>query len=249
MPNLPSSFIFLLFVEYGCSDDPSQNCLAYAGCETLVSTPQGYIDKENQKDSNSGVSKDTFESKVDVFVAALQASCSPSALQTLEGIQQCHDKCQTHLCCFTDDDHLGNCENVHVDACAAYAPCKALVTPHDENALVDSVLSDDVAASVKELCQLPDNTYDVDRDWVMGCHNICAPRLCCLLDANIGSNCLGRYGADECDAYEPCEVLISHASGNEVTDPNVIIKDHLVHLGIDDICNENVDRDERQFDL
>eukprot|EP00581_Thalassiosira_minuscula_P010528 CAMPEP_0183712212 /NCGR_PEP_ID=MMETSP0737-20130205/7402_1 /TAXON_ID=385413 /ORGANISM="Thalassiosira miniscula, Strain CCMP1093" /LENGTH=689 /DNA_ID=CAMNT_0025940791 /DNA_START=87 /DNA_END=2153 /DNA_ORIENTATION=+ len=82
--------------KYGCANDPSQNCLAYAGCDTLVSTPITYVDNEKNTDPIIG------NVKVDVFSTELEGVCSVNSLKTLDGIQQCHNKCQTHLCCFTD---------------------------------------------------------------------------------------------------------------------------------------------------
>lgn len=194
----------------------------------------------------------SFESKMNDFKANLETVCSENALMTLDGIQKCHNKCQAHLCCFNDEligpEHIDSCEDIHLNACDAYAPCKRLVTSHDFD-------DDDYAREVDESCQLPLDPKHVDQDWVMRCHSVCAARLCCLADANIGSNCRSQIGDEECDAYAPCEVLINPASGLEELDPQAI-KEYKFQLniqehngGIDEVCNEEVDNDENKYNL
>ena len=153
------------------------------------------------------------------FEAALETACSETTLKTLEGIQQCHNKCQTHLCCFTNDVALaGNdCSNAHVEGCNAYQPCERLVTPTAQNPLTSTTSDlDEIAEAIEKACALPDDPYLVDQSWVEGCHSLCAPRLCCLVDAKIGSNCRATVGTKECNAYSACEILIND-SGQEVT--------------------------------
>lgn len=208
---------------YGCSNDPSKNCLAHAGCETLVSTSSIYVDKEKQPDSTNAETvktADGVDAEVDAFLTALESACSETSLKTLEGIQQCHNKCQTHLCCFTNDAALaGNdCSDSHVEACSAYHACEQLVTPTAQNPLTSTTAPDldAIADAIEKSCALPDNPYLVDEGWVEGCHSLCAARLCCLVDAKIGSNCRATVGTKECNAYSACEVLIND-SGQEVT--------------------------------
>jgi hypothetical protein len=209
---------------YGCANDPSKNCLAHAGCETLVSTTSFiYNDEEQQSDStDADVAKknDGVEAEVDAFLTALESTCSETSLKTLEGIQQCHNRCQTHLCCFTNDPVLaGNdCSNTHVEACNAYRACERLVTPTDQNPLTYTAATDldEIANAIEKACALPDDPYLIDQSWVEGCHSLCAARLCCLVDEKIESNCRATVGTKECNAFSACEILIND-SGHEVT--------------------------------
>ena len=210
-----------------------------------MSTPLSYIEDENHQQptqpSNNvvqvtkpGDGEGELEQEVDDFITALEMACSEQSLTTLEGIQQCHDKCQTHLCCFTDDTSLagnGNCDNIHIEACNAYKSCERLVTPHKGYALADdSMALNDVADSVEELCTLPDDPTLITGEWVTNCHAVCAPRLCCLLDEKIGSNCRDTMGSKECEAYDPCEVLIDANEGQVMMDPHAI-------SDIDNVCD------------
>jgi hypothetical protein len=212
------------FSAYGCANDPSKNCLAHAGCETLVSTSSGYDEEEEiQPDStDTGVAKksDGVEAEVDAFLAALESACSETSLKTLDGIQQCHNRCQTHLCCFTSDPALaGNdCSNIHVEACSAYQACERLVTPTDQDTLTSTAATDldEIANAIEKACVLPDDPDLMDQSWVEGCHSLCASRLCCLVDEKIESNCRATLGAKECNAYSACDILIND-SGQEVT--------------------------------
>jgi hypothetical protein len=54
------TFMFLSRkIAYGCSNDASQNCLVYAGCEILVDTPQSALQNIDQGgvDANNAASK------------------------------------------------------------------------------------------------------------------------------------------------------------------------------------------------
>ena len=177
------------------------------------------------KSSVSGV-----DAKVGSFIDRLDRICNEDSLKTLDGIQQCHDMCQTHLCCFTGDGFFageGHCEDVNIDSdsCLAYEPCSRLVIL-EKNALDGQSNNDstllEVADSVKNLCALPDDPGLIDESWVTNCHAICAPRLCCVLDANIGSNCRDVVALEECRAYAPCEVLVDSSIGQVMRDPHAI---------------------------
>ena len=165
--------------------------------------------------------------EIDDWSSQLEEACGEDALKTLDGIQQCHDKCQTHLCCFTEDGFLagdGHCEAVHIhsDSCAAYKPCKRLVIL-EENALNDdSMQLADIAESVANFCSLPDDPTLLDGDWVTNCHTVCAPRLCCVLDVKLGSSCRATVDSEECAAYAPCEVLVDANKGQVMRDPHAI---------------------------
>ena len=195
---------------YGCANDPSQNCLAYAGCETLVDTPQTYIDNEQIINANKPVDSNIVESSADEnmgvkdmdadeFTLALKEACSPESLKTIEGLTMCHNKCQTHLCCFTKDVVLSgeDCSNHYVDACDAYKPCELLVSPDYSQSQPTSQNPYDVEKAVKDACTLPQNPLLITPDWIAGCHGICASRFCCLVDSRIGSSCIDTLGENE----------------------------------------------------
>lgn len=250
-------------LDYGCANDPSTNCIAYAGCETLVSTPVSYVDREKENANNNNspsaaavTPKESVGDEVDEFITALEAACSEKSLQTLEGIGQCHNKCQTHLCCFTSDTVLaGNdCSSTHVEACSAYKPCERLVAPGAKNPMTagsaaaaggGEVDLDKVADAVEKACSLPQDPYLVDSAWVAACHSACASRFCCLLDSKIGSSCLGTVGSKECSAYGACEVLINGSTGKEIVNPSGIEE----KVGdINYVCNPAVDTDPKLYD-
>ena len=100
------TFIELDLKEF---DDDDSNSNSASGPGSIVQYPSG----------NTGAA------------TRLEDACSESSLKTLDGLQTCHNKCQTHLCCFTRDPKLAdqNCGG-HIPAgCSAYEPCKRLVVP------------------------------------------------------------------------------------------------------------------------
>lgn len=200
-------------------------CDEFKACNSINLTFMDLVSQPSTP-ADSGV-----ESTVDDFGSRLEEVCSEDSLRTLDGIQQCHDKCQTHLCCFTEEGFLagdGHCDDVHIDtdSCAAYTPCKRLVILEEDALADDSMPLADVADSVENVCT-PD---DPAGDWVANCHAICAQRLCCFLDANIGSNCRDAVGSEECAAYAPCESLIDGNKGQVTSDPTELV-------GIENVCD------------
>lgn len=186
---------------------------------------------------------------MDEFITALESACSATSLTTLEGIQQCHYKCQTHLCCFNNDvTLLGNdCSNVHVDACNAYKPCERLVAPTTQNPLISSSKQNlsYISDAVDQACDLPLDPSLVNADWITSCHGVCASRLCCLVDSRIGSSCQETLGTEECDAYAPCSILLND-SGKEITDVKQIVENEIP--SINDVCTSAVSTDSSSYD-
>ena len=237
------------------------NCLAYAGCEIILSVKEQPKEVEKQVETPPTPAKkteDDIDEEVDEFITALESACSATSLTTLEGIQKCHNKCQTHLCCFNNDVTLvGNdCTNVHVNACNAYKPCERLVTPITQNPLIVDTNKPDlkaVAERIEDACTLPLDTNLIDSDWIFKCHGICASRMCCLVDASLGSNCEATVGKEECDAYHSCKVLLNE-SGNEITDANTIIEItdgkqiDFTNADIDDLCTAEVVQDPSRYE-
>ena len=69
------------FSAYGCANDPGQNCLAYAGCDALVTTHKS--------------AEDWFQMAKDIDEA-----CSEDSLVTSSGRSKCQLMCEDKLCCF-----------------------------------------------------------------------------------------------------------------------------------------------------
>ena len=176
---------------------------------------------------DSQLSNPEVESEVEDFTNGLDKVCSEDSLKTLDGIQQCHEKCQVHLCCFAEDGYSageGHCDdvNIHPDSCAVYEPCKRLVVL-EENALNgDSMQPADISARVQASCTLPADIALIDENWVTGCHTVCASGLCCLHDVKIGSNCHSILGSGTCSAYAPCQVLVDANQGQMMSDPDAV---------------------------
>jgi len=247
---------------YGCANDKSKNCLAYVGCETLVSTSKTYIDIENKQTATAatlavGGADNVDVDEVDEFITALETACSESSLRTLEGIQQCHSKCQTHLCCFTTNVALtaNDCSNMHVEACSAYKPCERLVTPVKQKkspSIIPTLPAPSngnskpmaLAETISEMCTLPKDLSEITQDWVGNCHAVCASHMCCLVDDSIGSNCRAEVGSQVCDTYSPCEVLINDAGLEKMNAADLDLK----FGDVDTVCSTKVEDDEDMYD-
>lgn len=237
--------------EYGCAGDPGQNCLVYAGCDTLVDTPLSFVNKliepPPKQESKPGDAEQAIS--VDEFVEQLDATCSDESLETLEGIQKCHNKCQTHLCCFTTDSALvGNdCSKVHPVACDAYKPCQRLVKPttKPKDDITDHNSSEKInSVSIASICEYPDNDKPkVVDEWIKDCHAICAPRLCCLSDPSLDSNCRDTVGDEECDVYSPCQVLLGDLAQQSSEGQPVDAS-----RTIESVCNEKTANDSDLYD-
>jgi hypothetical protein len=247
-------------------------CLSFVVLAVIIMTCTAGIGYKVSRDGSAFkpyrfTSSDDGKSEGDGFLISLEAACSETSLQTLEGIQKCHNKCQTHICCFASQLGLAEdtCQDVHVDACEAYKACERLVAPKAKNSLtkgeaLGDVVStpdlDEVAAEVERACELP-NVADLTspewvtksyKDWVTSCHSACAERLCCLVDANIGSNCRATVGKKECDAYIPCEVLINEKSGKEITTALGAEKKFADVEDIEVMCNEGVTKSSKMYE-
>jgi hypothetical protein len=112
-----------------------------------------------------------------------------------------------------------------------------LVTPpNSENQPSATTDLKEVAENVEKACSLPNDPYLINQSWVSNCHSVCASRLCCLVDAKIGSNCRSTLGTEECNAYSACDVLINN-SGKEMTEAKQIEE----KFGdIESVCNDSV---------
>ena len=111
----------ICFSAYGCSNDAAQNCVAYAGCEILVETPESAL-KQGAKESgiitnnapttsaenlsgqgsettindNIGTSMTGFSTTAPDF-AQLSEICNRNYMK-VKGIEECKTSCQLYEC-------------------------------------------------------------------------------------------------------------------------------------------------------
>jgi hypothetical protein len=173
--------------------------------------------------------------EIDDFKAGIEAACSSESLKTSEGIEQCYNKCQSHLCCVPTDG-LGSdydCSDTYPDECDAYQACDQLVSRY--NIWRPPSTSFDpyaVKKLVNDACIPRDNT-PVTREWVSKCHEVCEARMCCLAHPSMASSCVNFLGEGACGDYSACQNLI----GGELRDLD----------SITDLCNNDVSSNKEQF--
>jgi hypothetical protein len=169
------------------------------------------------------------------FKAGIEADCSPESLNTLEGIEQCYNKCAAHLCCVSAKG-LGsdfNCSNAYPDECKVYQVCEQLVSRYGTwSPPTTSFDPYAVKKVVNDACIPPDNAL-VTREWVSNCHMVCEARMCCLAHSSLGSSCIEDLGEDVCNDYSACQNLI----GGDLRDS----------VSINDMCNNDVTSNKELF--
>ena len=172
---------------------------------------------------------------LDEFKAGIEADCSSESLDTLEGIEQCYNRCAPYLCCFSSDA-VGpdfDCSHAYPDECEAYQVCEQLVSRY--NSWKPPSTSFDpyaVKKLVNDACIPPDNT-PVNNVWVSQCHKVCEARMCCLAHSSLDSSCIDVLGEDVCNDYYACHNLI----GGELRDS----------VSINDLCNNDVTSNKALF--
>ena len=238
------------FDENGCMNDPDQNCVAYAGCESYYNVPtgSGQVSIINSNNSNNNAGDNTIDSdmEIDEFVIALDETCSEENLKTINGIFKCHNKCQSHLCCFaSDDDHAQrDCSDQRPTACSVYEPCKRLVNPIEGTVPVKSLEPDDIETIVFENCNFGADPLKITEEMVKNCHGVCAQRLCCFSDYLLQSSCRATVGDDECELYSLCEQLVTD-DGVEVNNA-IALKENEYDVG--HLCTSKVNEDSDLYD-
>ena len=240
------------FDQDGCSDDADKNCLAYAGCESYYELPMGggQVDTNSNNDddnnnNNAGGSIST-DMEVEAFVTALEETCSEENLKSINGIYKCHNKCQSHLCCFAsaDDQAQRDCSYERPTACNLYEPCNKLVNPIHGNKPVKSLEPADIETIVFEACYFGADPLKITEEMVQKCHGVCAQRLCCFSDYLLQSSCRDTVGEDECELYSLCEQLVTD-DGVEV---NSAIDLQENEFDVAHLCTSKVNEDTDLYD-
>lgn len=179
-----------------CNKPGTDVCEQLELCENIMNNTYGDTPKRNENV--------TINSKIDTI-------CDEGALTTREGIQECHNLCKGHLCCFTDDDQ--DCTNIHTFECTVYESCaNLLIRGGDHNS--SSVTHDEV----KSAC----GSIDTE-DGLTACIGICADHLCCFQPDHLSSSC---QNSSTCENFRACEILV-----NGDTDPDNLapVDDTLPH--------------------
>lgn len=234
--------------EDSCYGSNRQGCDDHFGCEVFFCDEAGIFCNEAGVDATTSSTVSSSEQSpisagstsksvvLDAFQAEIEDACSEESLVTFEGISNCWNHCQAHLCCFTADVSLakGDCSEKYPNECDAYSVCESLVSTYNKwNP--PSTLNDHYAVkkAVDEKCRLTGE--DLSPEWVSGCHQVCQDKMCCLADPATQSNCYDLIGKNTCDDYEACENLIAvHYEDEEGED-------------IDQVCNNQVQTDKNLF--
>jgi hypothetical protein len=171
-----------------CKSSDPEYCKEVSECQLLFEvdpTPEIEDDKEEEKIP-------------DAVTAKLEQICLENNFSSLSGFHNCYDQCYYHLCCFSNDPQV-NCKSTREEECTGFSPCESIMDT--TGAAPDDVLSEVCApASVETATGLEE------------CRKQCAPMLCCFQDPNLPSSCIGWYGRQECEKFEPCSILVSDAS-------------------------------------
>ncbi|KAK1734714.1 hypothetical protein QTG54_014587 [Skeletonema marinoi] len=221
------------FYQDGCANDPDKNCLAYAGSDGGQVNTNNSNNNNNAGNAGSSTSPDVA---VEEFAAALDEACSEDNLETIGGIYKCHNKCQSHLCCFVSDDDQfkQDCSNQRPAACNVYEPCKRLVNPIHGNEPVKTLDSADIEKIVFDACYFGADPLKITGEM----------RLCCFSDYLLQSSCRATVGDDECELYSLCEQLVTD-DGVEVNNA-VELKENEFDVG--HICTSKVNEDTDLYD-
>jgi len=220
------NFIELDLKEFGTG---TSNTNSASGSGSTVQFPSGSTDVN-------------VENEVDSFTTSLEDACAENSLKTLDGLQRCHSKCQTHLCCFTTDAKLADqdCSGLIPAACSAYEPCKRLVTPpagtqQAASPTTTSLTEADTEKMVYDACYFGEDPTKVTEELVTKCHGVCAERLCCFSDYILQSSCRATYGDAECSLYSLCDQLVT---------PSGVANDALEleekEFAVDQLCTDKV---------
>ncbi|KAL7496326.1 hypothetical protein ACHAWT_004860 [Skeletonema menzelii] len=228
------------FYQDGCTNDPDKNCLAYAGCESYYNMPADGGQVDTSGSNNNAGSSTGSDMGIDEFEVALEETCSEENLKTINGIYKCHNKCQSHLCCFASGDQAQtDCSNQRPVACNAYEPCKRLVNPIHGDESVKTLEPADIETIVFDACYFGADPLKITEEMVKKCHGVCAQRLCCFSDYLLQSSCRATVGDDECNLYSLCEQLVTD-NGVEVSNA-IDLKEN--EYDVAHLCTSKVNED------
>jgi hypothetical protein len=172
--------------------------------------------------------------EIDEFKASIEAACSSESLTTLEGITECYNKCQAHLCCVSSDV-LGDfdCSDTYPDECNAYQVCDQLVSRYSIWSPPSTSFDPFAVKRLVDVACIPRDSAPVTREWVTKCHEVCEAHMCCLAHPSLGSSCVDVLGDGVCGDYSACQNLI----GGELRDLD----------SINDLCNSDVSSNKELF--
>ena len=215
--------------KYNCVKDKKDECVAFAACEGLLNAaPLGPppmpsrpapvpAPKPTAPRTQPGSSTENkFDADRENY---LEGICSADAISTVEGLATCHDACSNVLCCWSQDPGK-NCYDDLWQSCDSSAPCSVLAKP--DNGDPDSKLADEVA----DAC----SPEIIENEGPKACHEKCAHRLCCFVEAGRTSSCVDNQ---ECRDYQACHILVDKNPG----DVEVI-------EAVDDVCADDVIKSE-----
>jgi len=188
--------------EDSCYEKNKLECDEYFTCEDF------FMDVSSSTVSTSNVNPEPHFTE---FQAVIEAACSSDSLKTLDGIDECFNKCQAHLCCVPTDAQEADfdCSDKYPDECNSYYVCEQLVDQY--NLWSPPSTSFDpfaVRIAVEDACNLPDDLTQATEEKITECLQVCEARMCCLAHESLDSNCAETLGKDECDAYAACQVLV-----------------------------------------
>ena len=213
---------------YSCYDLEKDWCDEYEACAVVdYKFYPDIFSGENVPGSDTAGLIGSSNGEHDLYVA-VDSACSVESLKTLEGVEQCFNKCQPYLCCFPEiaSEIEWDCEGFRDEECSAYGNCEPLVASHQLWKPPSKAANKyAVKIAVNDVCILSNGVQPTE-EWVSNCHQKCESRMCCLADPSIRSSCLATLGAEECNDYSACKVLIGGDSREAE--------------GIEDVCS-NVD--------
>jgi hypothetical protein len=141
----------------------------------------------------------------------VETACNPANLASIDGVRECFDVCQHHLCCF-DKLEAGGCPDTNPDECHLYSACRALVE------------IDDNQEQPHEICE----ARLVALDGPLQCMQACRKGYCCLMDSRFESSCASDQICN--NYYEGCLVLAPQKLPAE--DPDLV-------KSISEVCTES----------
>ena len=162
-----------------------------------------------EQNSGTGLGSNDVTPVFDEVQAGIESACSPESLKSIQGITNCMNKCQAHLCCHATNGLAGwDCSDTLTEECNSYSACENLVSLY-ELWTPPSTSFDPYAVkiAVEDVCTLPPRNLPITEEWVTGCHQVCEARMCCLAHSSLSHNC-DEILEDECKDYSSCQALI-----------------------------------------
>mmetsp|Transcript_3999 Transcript_3999/g.5278 ORF Transcript_3999/g.5278 Transcript_3999/m.5278 type:complete len:764 (-) Transcript_3999:437-2728(-) len=150
----------------------------------------------------TGVSKSG--TKTSRLSSKLSSKCSPNAVSTLNGFEDCKSVCAQAECCGLAKDDPGSCADERADTCEAFDTyCTVLSFDYDNNGKVEAreiVTVPPADLRINEVCE-----WDslASGEGFFACENACKPGSCCY---EVIETCL-ITNPEICDDYAACGIL------------------------------------------